>query len=533
MENIDSQTLAKDILYYNLYYGMQDIFDSLYKKSKTNCVFKNLYDLIIKDENILLAYKIVKLNNKNNQKGLNNRTLEFWDNIPTKDLIDYIKLRLNYYQPQKLHKLNNTKLYTSSNPIFLSCIEDKIIQQCIKQILEPICEAKFYPHSYGFRPNRSLENAVAYIYKCISSYKAHYVVDIYIDFFSSVAHGKLIKQIWTLGIHDKKVISIMQAIINPEIENIGTLSKGLAQSNILIYLLANLYLNDLDWWIDLNSKKDLKNIYIVRYLDQFKILCKHKETAAKIYDFIKIWLDSKLDLKVDLQRSQITDITKQYTKFLGFKIKVDKSNFLVKSKLTNTTIKHIKSFTKIKNNELKLDPTIRDNYSISDIYNYCKLATNINCDFNKLIKSSPPRLFNDQICNYTKEGRALVNNNLGHIDLNVIKYLLKNPNKNKNIEFNDNHISKYIAQKGLCEISNKPLEISMSVHHITPLHMGGNDEFKNLVLVIHDIHKLIHATKTDIINQYLKILNLDKDALKKLNKYRLKVGNDIIKLNDR
>ena len=75
------------------------------------------------------------------------------------------------------------------------------------QILEPICEAKFSENSYGFRPNRSCENAVVHLEKLMQLSKLHYVVEVDIKgFFDNVNHSKLIKQIWALGIHDKKLI---------------------------------------------------------------------------------------------------------------------------------------------------------------------------------------------------------------------------------------------------------------------------------------------------------------------------------------
>lgn len=96
------------------------------------------------------------------------------------------------------------------------------MQQCVLQVLEPICEAKFHEHSYGFRPNRSTGNAIAQTYKNMQMSHLHYVVDIDIKgFFDNVNHGKLLKQLWTLGIRDKKLISIISTMLKAEVAGLA------------------------------------------------------------------------------------------------------------------------------------------------------------------------------------------------------------------------------------------------------------------------------------------------------------------------
>ena len=103
--------------------------------------------------------------------------------------------------------------------VAVPCIIDRIVQQCILQVMEPICEAKFYEHSYGFRPCRSAENAVSYAYGLAQRNKLHYVVDVDIKgFFDNVNHRKLLQQIWTLGIRDTKLIQIIKAMLKAPIQ---------------------------------------------------------------------------------------------------------------------------------------------------------------------------------------------------------------------------------------------------------------------------------------------------------------------------
>jgi len=92
-------------------------------------------------------------------------------------------------------------------------MSDRLIQQCILQILEPVCEAKFHNHSFGFRPNRSTEHAKATMDRMINLQHLHFVVDIDIKgFYDNVNHGEFLKQMWTVGIQDKNILCIILTI---------------------------------------------------------------------------------------------------------------------------------------------------------------------------------------------------------------------------------------------------------------------------------------------------------------------------------
>ncbi|WP_260681251.1 reverse transcriptase domain-containing protein [Enterococcus avium] len=129
-------------------------------------------------------------------------------------------------------------------------MRDRLIQQMFKQILEPICEAKFYKHSYGFRPNRSTEHAIARCATLANAGQCHYVVDIDIKgFFDNVNHNKLLKQLYTIGVKDKRVLTIISKMLKTSERGFPASTKGTTQGSILSPLLSNVVLNDLDWWI--------------------------------------------------------------------------------------------------------------------------------------------------------------------------------------------------------------------------------------------------------------------------------------------
>ncbi|MEQ8198087.1 MAG: HNH endonuclease signature motif containing protein, partial [Clostridiaceae bacterium] len=145
------------------------------------------------------------------------------------------------------------------------------------------------------------------------------------------------------------------------------------------------------------------------------------------------------------------------------------------------------------------------------------------------IKTKNPLNFSQEINNYTSEGRQKIHDKIQNINLNVLKYIMGNPVLNESTEYNDNRVSLFVGQNGKCGITGNNLNSGfMEVHHKIPRFKGGTDEYNNLIFITTDIHKLIHATKQDTINEYMNKLGLDDEMLKKINKLRLMVSNCVI-----
>lgn len=222
------------------YYDMQDLMDKLYQESIQGKTFNKLMQLITSENNILLAFRNIKNNKGSMTKGTDGRTIKYYKEWSEEQFVKYFQDKFKNYHPKSVLRVEipKTGQPDKTRPLGIPCMDDRIVQQCIIQILEPICEAKFHAHSYGFRPNRSASHAIARVQSLMNVSKLHYVVDVDIKgFFDNVNHGKLIKQIWTMGIRDKSLISIIGKILKSKIEGIGIPEKGTPQGGIISPLL--------------------------------------------------------------------------------------------------------------------------------------------------------------------------------------------------------------------------------------------------------------------------------------------------------
>jgi RNA-directed DNA polymerase len=584
----------------NEYYSIQNQFDTLYEKSKSNTVFKDLMPLIISEQNIMLAYRNIKKNSGSHTRGVNSSTIVNLGEKEPQKLVDYVIHRLENFTPHAVRRVEIPKPDGRTRPLGIPTIEDRLIQQCIKQVLEPICEAKFYSHSYGFRPNRSTHHAIARAMFLVNLNDYHFVVDVDIKgFFDNVNHGKLLKQLWTLGIQDKELLSIISKSLKAPIKGIWIPDRGIPQGGLVSPLYANVVLNELDWWIasqwdtfpsrkrylsrpNYKGNGTLKKIYIVRYADDFKIFCKTRSEADKVFIAVKRWLKERLMLDISPEKSKVVNLKKNYSNFLGFKLKLRKKSgkWILKSHMADKAKDNCKSKIREAIAQIRKEPNqwsvMRFNATILGLHNYFKIATNVYVDFDRIafdvrktllcrtkthrtktgskskafqnfygeftgkvfyvekmalypvngVKTSPPMCFTQSICNYTQEGRRKIHEMQKSVSPQILQYLMGNPIKGRSVELNDNRISMYVAQRGKCAITHEPLETKdMEVHHITPIELGGKDNYENLVLVTYTVHKLIHATTPEAIEKYKEMLNNVDVNWTRLNKLRLLAGN--------
>lgn len=499
------------------YYDLQNTLDKLYAESKNNCCFRHLMQYVAREDNIKLAYRNIKKNKGSKTAGADGKTIEDLNKWSIFNLISHIQKRLKWYQPNKIRRVEIPKDNGKTRPLGIPTIMNRLIQQCFLQILEPICEAKFFERSNWFRPNRSAENAIAQVYKMIQTQHLYYVVDVDIkSFFDNVSHGKLLKQMWTMGIQDKQLLKIISLMLKAEVAGIGFPEKGTPQGGIISPLLSNIVLNELDWWVasqwetlltkkiyagkklktgtvDRSStyfalrKSNLKECYIVRYADDFKIFCRKRSDAVKIFEAVKLWLKERLGLEISPEKSKIVNLKKSCSEFLGFKITAatkgkdnkGKPKYVVKSILTDKAIRKIKK--KASQTVKLIEKPINDkeefkhitfyNSYVIGVHNYYRYATHVRKVFDKIAFQISRKLYartkrklkrhGKPLCGYIKEhyGKSreirYINGN-PIIPLGYVQH--KNPMDKKKV------INNYTAE-GRAEIHKMLETVNIAVLH--------------------------------------------------------------------
>ena len=606
---------------YTEYYDMQATQDRLYADSVKGKTFNSLMSIIACEENILLAYRTIKGNKGSNTPGVDGRTIRDLARLPLDRFVSLIQRQFRWYSPRPVKRVEIPKPNGKTRPLGIPTIVDRIVQQCILQVLEPICEAKFHESSNGFRPNRGAESAIAQCCRLIQIQKLHYVVDIDIKgFFDNVCHSKLIRQMWGLGIRDKTLICIIKAMLKAKIllpnGDMITPDRGCPQGGVLSPLLSNIVLNELDWWIasqwvlmpthypyrhgvnqagrELRGhtyralrESRLKEMYIVRYADDFKVFCRSHSDAKRAFDAIRLWLHDRLGLEINLEKSSVINLRKRYSEFLGFKLKAVKrgSMYKVHSHMGDKAKEKARDKIAACITRIQHPPDGRAHFAaiqlynatVAGLHNYYQFATHINEDFCDIASGIKQRMWNRlkgltrsgtlepgwikdrygkskqlrflnghplipvgyirtknamhkkrSVNRYTTEGRAEIHRNLG-ISTYTMLWLMRNPAGSMTVEFADNRISLFAAQYGRCAVTDELLlPHNVYCHHKYPKELGGNDNYSNLILVTETVHILIHASLPDTIADLLKTLNLSAMGRTKLNKLRILAGNNTI-----
>ena len=205
----------------NEYYCMQEEFDVLNKRSKNNYVFHDLMKYINEENNIRLAYRNIKNNDGSKARGLSGKNMDFISNMKFYKYLKNTKKQLENYTPSMIKRVGIPKSNGKIRYLGIKEPIDKIVEQAIYQVLNPILIPKFHNNSNGFIEGRSCSRAISQMTNYIIREKLYYVVDIDIKgFFDNIDHGKLLKQLWQLGIRDKNLLSIISKMLKAEVKGV-------------------------------------------------------------------------------------------------------------------------------------------------------------------------------------------------------------------------------------------------------------------------------------------------------------------------
>ena len=272
----------------------------------------NLMDKILHKDNLNKAYKKVKSNKgAGGVDGMNVDELLTYLRENQKQLIQKIKDRK--YKPNPVRRVEIPKEEKGKvRKLGIPTVVDRVIQQAITQVLSPIYEEQFSDYSYGFRPKRGAHDALKQCQRNVNE-GYMYVVDMDLEkFFDTVCQSKMI-EILSRTIKDGRVISLIHKYLNAGVIQNGMFERtevGVPQGGPLSPLLSNIMLNELDKELEKRGHR------FVRYADDCMIFCKSKKSAERTLNNIIPFIEGKLYLKVNQDKTVVEQISK--VKYLGY-----------------------------------------------------------------------------------------------------------------------------------------------------------------------------------------------------------------------
>jgi group II intron reverse transcriptase/maturase len=248
-------------------------------------VFTSLYHHVTDMDNLRASYQSM---NGRKATGVDGVTKESYGKELERNLEDLsARLKRMGYKPKPKRRSYIPKPgKPKGRPLGISCFEDKIVEEMVKRVLEPIYETVFLPCSYGYRPERNQHQCVDLLGKLIQQRRISHVVEADIKgFFDQVNHEWLIKFL-EVRIGDPRMIRLIIRMLKGGIMEDGLVratEEGTSQGSILSPLLSNIYLHyTLDlWFAKVVQKKWRGEAYLIRYADDFVVLFQYKDEAAR------------------------------------------------------------------------------------------------------------------------------------------------------------------------------------------------------------------------------------------------------------
>jgi RNA-directed DNA polymerase len=337
--------------------------------------YHSLRDKVFNLNNLYSAFEHVKKNK--GKAGLDKVSIKMFESDLENNIMNIHKeMRTEIYKPKPVLRVYIPKGKGGRRPLGIPTVKDRIVQQAIRQIIEPIFEKDFSDNSFGFRPGRSCHDAI----KRVEEYRQQgyrQVLDADIKAFYDTIPHKLIMERLCEKIADGWVLTSIENMLKAGVMEDGIMqetTEGTPQGGVLSPLLANLVGDIID--------KELENagLKFVRYADDFIIMTEKETELPAAFEFVKDIIENKLEMKLSESKTELTNFKRGF-RFLGYKFNgtfrsiSDKSFDKLKDNIRDITKRH--QGVNLKTVIERLNPLIRGNanyFRLADMVGiYCKL----------------------------------------------------------------------------------------------------------------------------------------------------------------
>lgn len=308
----------------------------LYQKAKHQPTFRfySVYDKVYRSDVLQRAYVLVRQNK--GSPGIDREDFKSIEaGVGKKLYLQKLQKALEdkTYRAMPVKRVEIPKPNGDTRALGIPCIKDRIVQMAVKIVIEPIFEADFSPHSYGFRPKRSAHQAMDAVTDGLLKGHVHVIDADLSKYFDMIPHDKLLQTV-AERVADKQLLALLKQWLKVRVIKVeggkrtdvggGKRARiGTPQGGVISPLLANIYLNILDRIWDKYDLAKTHRARYVRYADDLVILCAGNTTEA--YVVLQSIL-SKLGLKLNENKTQIRDTRQEQFEFLGFGVSLVKAN---------------------------------------------------------------------------------------------------------------------------------------------------------------------------------------------------------------
>ena len=304
---------------------------ALYRKAKAEPTYRfwSLYSELTRLD--LLEYALQLVERNGGAPGVDGQTIESIRTTPEKrqQWLEQLQreLQTKTYRPSPVRRVYIPKPNGGERPLGIPTVKDRVVQMVALLVLAPIFEADFHPYSFGFRPQRSAHQALDAIIQALRQGKLEVVDADLSKYFDTIPHERLMKLV-ARRISDGSLLHLMRQWLDVPIVEEGPEGKrrvlpnqqGVPQGGVISPLLANLYLNALDWAV--NDPKECGRPALVRYADDFVILCTPGQ-GAELGDRLRRWLEAR-GLKLNEEKTRKVHSRDGFN-FLGFSVRWQRS----------------------------------------------------------------------------------------------------------------------------------------------------------------------------------------------------------------